>query len=207
MMKKDMITVFIPLKGSIITPLKNFIGKLFGGRYKHMEIKEYFNHFGEALENANLPYPKRLILFAHPDKNYLGLKVNGGDDNETLLPEWWKKSDDSPYEMMFAYACEGDKVFNQDQWRRIFPNWISFNKKVHIFALSKQTKSAYKKLYKGIAREISKKQPISVCKNNIEKEFESIISNLYDKQKKENGDTLALLYLIDAYNSLCTSED
>lgn len=202
-------TVFIPLKepGCSVTKLNKLLDGFFNSKYKKVVIDDYSNHFSKHLKNYNLPYPKRIILFAHPHKNFRVLLCNKEDRRDILLPHWWMNPGEKPLEIIFANVCEGSEIFSEKIWQDIFPVWISFKGKIHFFINSKLAEDSYMKLYTEIIRQIHQGGSVNEIKQKVSKIFEAIISQLYDKLDKESGDVLTLKYIIESYNTLITSED
>ncbi len=144
-------------------------------------------------------------FFAHPDDSYQNFAVNldTAQGKATLTPEWWS-SQALEFNMIVAHVCQGARILARPEWKKVFPNWVSYKSDVCAFVRS----DADEHLWAGVAKEIVaaaiRDQKASALKNRIRSIYYEKMADVDDGSP--TGRLQAMLFQA-AVDALVSSEE
>ncbi len=169
-------------------------------------LKKVQHNISDTLgEHKIIKTPQSIILYAHPDKNFKGFIVDS-DKEKILTIDWWLKKN-STYKYLYAHVCNGSVILNKNNWKKVFPLWISYSVEIKCFIGSLRGIERWQKVWHKINKISCSSNDLIKKKNKIKAVYLKSLGELYDSYNPEQGDALNLMYLTESYDSISTSLD
>ena len=150
--------------------------------FKFVVIDPPANHLKDHLPENSFPErPNKIVLFAHPNNRHNCLF----HPEMELHGQWWSKPGNTSYNFLYAHVCYGHEILKRDRWTNIFPQFVSFDKEIHIIddgEKESKIKDVWLNLFKAIIDVISTSEK-SEFYEEIEILFEQAINDLQDELK------------------------
>ncbi|HAA19439.1 MAG TPA: hypothetical protein DCP28_11955 [Cytophagales bacterium] len=202
--KRNNPLIFIPydsvLGNCAVKNLYNISG---AEKVNHILVEESKNSVWDHLTPLRKFNISKFILIAHPhNSSKPDLHLNPIEANSIPI-DWWYGSNTSNIELLYAHVCSGSDILNSEMWSQVFPNWVSYNKDIHMSYGTRRTKKITKSLVSDIKKSVQECNTAHELESLLIKVFDNYIYRLQSQRKR--GDRFRIMLIQQLKNNLISS--
>jgi hypothetical protein len=165
-------------------------------------------HIDEALKEQGGALASRVILFAHPAREYNGFAARTSSDgaHEVLLLRWFDGRVDK-CELLVAHVCRGARILERAAWCKAFKAWVSYSCELLWFTCTETGERRWTDVLERMAIVVQRRHSARAARADIAAVYMQAIADTWDTIRPEDGDVLNMMYFQKCIDGLEAHDD